>query len=157
MLIMDKNNDEQLPVYRHSIAGSLLAAREAVMAPIRPHLRSAGITEQQWRVLRVLNDDGVLEAGAVARNALLYAPSVTRIVKDLQHRGLVARHADPKDARKSQISITVEGKRFVQETATQTRKLLDLYDEAFGSERLNAFRKEALELAACLQRFAPEV
>lgn len=153
---MSKTKSEELPLYHQSIAGSLLAAREAVMAPIRPHLRNAGITEQQWRVLRVLNDNGVLEAGAVARNALLYAPSVTRIVKDLQQRGLVDRQTDPDDARRSRISITAQGKGFVQETARETRKLLDIYDEAFGSERLNAFRQEALELAKCLQKFAPD-
>jgi homoprotocatechuate degradation regulator HpaR len=153
---MTTNRDDGLPEYRQSVAGSLLAAREAVMAPIRPHLRNAGITEQQWRVLRVLNDDGVLEAGAVARNALLYAPSVTRIIKDLQERGLVTKQPDPEDARRSRISITEQGRYFVFETARETRKLLDLYDEAFGSERLNAFRQEALALAKCLQKFAPD-
>jgi len=126
------------------------------MAPIRPHLRNAGITEQQWRVLRVLNDDGVLEAGAVARNALLYAPSVTRIIKDLQERDLVTKQPDPEDARRSRISITEKGRHFVLETALETRTLLDLYDEAFGSERLNAFRLEALALADCLKKFAPD-
>jgi homoprotocatechuate degradation regulator HpaR len=153
---MTTNRDDGLREYRQSVAGSLLAAREAVMAPIRPHLRNAGITEQQWRVLRVLNDDGVLEAGAVARNALLYAPSVTRIIKDLQERGLVTKQPDPEDARRSRISITEQGRYFVFETARETRKLLDLYDEAFGSERLNAFRQEALALAKCLQKFAPD-
>ncbi len=153
---MTTNRDDGLREYRQSVAGSLLAAREAVMAPIRPHLRNAGITEQQWRVLRVLNDDGVLEAGAIARNALLYAPSVTRIIKDLQERGLVTKQPDPEDARRSRISITEQGRCFVLETARETRKLLDLYDKAFGSERLNAFRQEALALAKCLHKFAPD-
>ena len=32
--------------YSESLAGTLLAAREAVMAPIRPILRDANVTEQ---------------------------------------------------------------------------------------------------------------
>ena len=33
---------------------ALMRAREQVMAPIRNMLADSGITEQQWRVLRVL-------------------------------------------------------------------------------------------------------
>ena len=88
----------RLPAYRISIAGTLLAAREAVMAPIRPELRAANVTEQQWRVLRVLADQGSLDAAALAAAALLHAPSLTRILKELTQRGLIARHPDPEDA-----------------------------------------------------------
>jgi homoprotocatechuate degradation regulator HpaR len=153
---MIKTQQSGLPVYKSSIAGSLLSAREAVMAPIRPHLRRAGVTEQQWRVLRVLSDSGMLDAGAIANSALLYPPSVTRIVKDLLQRGLVAKQVNPDDARRVSISITAEGETLVKETAIHTKRLLDQYEAAFGSQRLEAFKKEAQELADALRQFAPE-
>jgi homoprotocatechuate degradation regulator HpaR len=152
---MSKRNGWGLPAYSESIAGSLLAAREAVMAPIRPHLRKAGVTEQQWRVLRVVNDNGSLEISAIATQALLYPPSVTRILKDLLARGLVARRPDPHDARKFWISTTPEGGKLVRETASETGQLLKQYTEAFGPERLAAFREEARHLAQCLKQFSP--
>ena len=37
-----------------SLPLQLLKAREAAMARFRPMLRSHGLTEQQWRVIRVL-------------------------------------------------------------------------------------------------------
>lgn len=149
-----KNSSGLLP-YTQSIAGSLLAAREAVMAPIRPHLRAANITEQQWRVLRVLADAETLDARGVAEKALLYAPTVTRILKELRDRELIERIVDPTDARRSIISITPLGMATVRDTAKHTRLLLDAYAEAFGANRLEAFKAEALALAQALDRFRP--
>lgn len=144
-----------LKPYPTSLAGSLLAAREAVMAPIRPHLRDANVTEQQWRVLRVLADAESLDARGIARQALLYAPTVTRILKELTERKLIERTIDPTDGRRSIISITPEGKRLVTDTARHTKVLLNAYTEAFGSERLERFVAEAQALAATLDTFRP--
>jgi len=145
---------DKLPLYEQSIAGSLLAAREAVMNPIRPYLRNAGVSEQQWRVLRVLSDNGVLDSGAIARKALLFAPSVSRIIRDLLQRGLVTRQPDPSDARRTCISITPAGEQLVRETARHTKQLLDRYEDAFGAERLAALCEEAQRLAHCLRALA---
>lgn len=154
--IMSRISKTGLPVYSQSIAGCLLAAREAVMAPIRPHLRSAGVTEQQWRVLRVLSDSGTMDAGSIATKALLYPPSVTRIVKELLQRGLIEKAANPGDGRKLSISVTEAGQLLVQETGAHTKRLLDKYGAAFGAERLEHFVQEAKELAEILQQFQPE-
>jgi len=142
--------------YPSSIAGSLLAAREAVMAPIRPHLRDANVTEQQWRVLRVLADADTLDAGSIAEQALLYAPTVTRILKELGDRKLIERRIDPQDGRRSIISITAEGERLVAATAAKTKILLGAYAEVFGEERLQAFIAEAQAFASALGGFRPK-
>lgn len=125
------------------------------MAPIRPHLRAANVTEQQWRVLRVLADAEYLDAKGIADQALLYAPTVTRILKEMLDRKLIKREADPDDGRRSIISITDEGRALVVGTAKHTKKLLDGYALAFGPERLEAFKAEALALARALERFQP--
>ena len=126
-----------LPPYRLSLAGTLMAAREAVMAPIRPVLRAADVTEQQWRVLRVLNDEGRIDPSQLASSALLFAPSVTRILKELLDRGLIERSHDPQDGRRSIIAISEAGKQLVEGAAAHTLHLLDAYTECFGAERLN--------------------
>lgn len=144
-----------LSPYPKSLAGTLLAAREAVMAPLREHLREAGFTDQQWRVLRVLADAGPLDASGVARLALLHPPSVTRIQRDLIGRGLVARDADSADKRRSVIHITAEGARQVERTAARTAVLLQAYEAAFGADRLARLREEAQALVRALEPFAP--
>ena len=95
--------------YRKSLAGTLLAAREAVMGPIRPMLRDADVTEQQWRVLRVLDNAGPMEPTALSEAALLYPPSVARILRDLVERGLVSRSAHPTDRRRAVLSLSPAG------------------------------------------------
>lgn len=139
--------------YPKSLAGSLLAAREAVMAPIRPFLRAANVTEQQWRVLRVLSETEFLDAKGIADQALLHAPTVTRILKELGDRKLIERRIDPADGRRWIVSITEAGAQLVTDTAKHTRLLIANYAEAFTPERLEAFRIEALALADALRPF----
>ncbi len=139
-----------LPPYRHSIAGLLLAAREATMVPIRPKLRAADVTEQQWRVLRVLTDEGPLDIAALAANAMLHGPSVTRILKELGERGLIEREVDQQDKRRSIVAITDAGCALVNRTAEQTRVLVEGYRQAFGRERLARLMEELAAFRAAL-------
>lgn len=146
---MTKN---MLPPYRQSIAGTLLAAREAVMAPIRPTLRDAGVTEQQWRVLRVLNDRGAIDPTGLADAALLFAPSVTRILKDLVDRALVTRAPDPRDRRRSIVSLTPAGKALLDDTAAHTLAMIQSYGERFGRDRLDALLDELRAFTEAIDR-----
>ena len=52
----------------------LLQARESVMTHTRPSLREHGLSDQQWRVLRVLGEHGTVETGRVAREAYILGP-----------------------------------------------------------------------------------
>jgi len=68
----------------------LLQAREAVMTHTRPSLREHGLSDQQWRVLRVLGEnahfeEGV-ETGRVAREAFLLGPSLTGVLTRMARR-----------------------------------------------------------------------
>ncbi|WP_326523860.1 homoprotocatechuate degradation operon regulator HpaR [Sphingomonas sp.] len=140
--------------YNISLAGTLLAAREAVMAPIRPFLREAGVTEQQWRVLRVLSDATRLDPSTLATHAMLHPPSVTRILRDLLDKGLIVRSADETDGRRSFIALTDEGRAVVEHTAEHTMRILRQYEEHFGKARLAAMRSELKELADTLNMIA---
>jgi len=133
-----KKPDSKLPAYSDSLAGTLLAAREAVMAPIRPMLRDAAVTEHQWRVLRVLDDHGFIEPTALADTALLYPPNVARLLKDLVERGLVLRAPHPGDGRRSVLSLSKAGKSLMRRTSVKTVAKLDDYTRQFGQERIEA-------------------
>lgn len=132
----------QLPPYRESLAGRLLSAREAVMAPIRPILRTAGVTEQQWRVLRTLTDEGGIDVTTLAYNAMLRPPSLTRILKELTERKLVIREADAEDGRRSIVTISPAGRALVDETTAAYLATLDRYADTFGVDRFQALLDE---------------
>lgn len=146
----DNESHIALPPYRLSLAGTLLAAREAVMAPIRPVLREADVTEQQWRVLRVLNDQGAMDPTALAQAAMLHSPSLTRILRDLVERGLILRDADPEDGRRSIISLAAAGAALLRETSRDTAARLAEYRRRFGSERLDRLTAELRALTQAI-------
>ena len=94
----------------------LLQAREAVMTHTRPSLREHGLSDQQWRVLRVLGEhansteaaEGV-ETGRVAREAFLLGPSVTGVLTRMERDGLIERSRCSQDARRTVVRATKLG------------------------------------------------
>ena len=155
-MIRMSQRPRRLPPYRESLAGTLLAAREAVMAPMRPMLRDAGVTEQQWRVLRVINDAGSIDPTALADAAILFAPSVTRILKELVERGLIVRTPDPKDGRRSLVSLAESGRALIDNTSRHTIRQLDHFAAAFGQARLAALLDELGALITAIAPAEPE-
>ena len=94
----------------------LLQAREAVMTHTRPSLREHGLSDQQWRVLRVLGEhanskDGSegVETGRVAREAFLLGPSLTGVLTRMERDGLIERSRCPQDARRTVVRATQLG------------------------------------------------
>ncbi len=84
------------------------------MGPIRAMLADAGVTEQQWRVLRVLNEEGPLEPTHIADRACLLLPSLTRILQKLEQSGLISRRSHPADRRRQIIEITTNGTQIIR-------------------------------------------
>src|SRR5215468_10566700 len=85
--------------FSRSLPMSLLRAREAVMRQFRPSLRHHGLTEQQWRILRALTSVEAIEVTELARLAFLLGPSLSRILRDLESRGLIERRSAETDLR----------------------------------------------------------
>lgn len=83
------------------------------MQHTRPSLREHGLSDQQWRVLRVLgehaNDPAGVETGRVAREAFLLGPSLTGVLNRMERDGLVARSRCPQDARRTVVRATPQG------------------------------------------------
>lgn len=141
----------KLPPFEQSLGATLLMAREAVMAPLRPVLREHNITEPQWRVMRVIHDRGAADATGLAEVGLLHAPSVTRILKELEERGLVVREPDPLDGRRMMISLSEEGRDLVRATARPMVRILREYSARFGADRLDRLADELRALSAVIK------
>ncbi|MCE2782657.1 homoprotocatechuate degradation operon regulator HpaR [Limnohabitans sp.] len=96
----------------------LLEAREAVMLHTRPSLREHGLSDQQWRVLRVLgehaHEPSGVETGRVATEAFLLGPSLTGVLARMERDGLIERQRCPQDARRTVVRATAAGLAKVQ-------------------------------------------
>ncbi len=113
----------QTPFAHRNLPRLLLQAREAVMTHTRPSLREHGLSDQQWRVLRVLgehaHDPTGIETGRVAREAYLLGPSLTGVLSRMERDGLIARERCPQDARRTVVRATALGLEKVR-TLSQT-------------------------------------
>ena len=87
----------------------------------------------------------------MADSALLFGPSVTRILKDLVERGLVIRQANPKDGRGAIVSLSSSGQALIDETAAHTIQQLNIYTRKFGDKRLKNLIAELKALTAAIR------
>jgi homoprotocatechuate degradation regulator HpaR len=106
------------PFVHRNLPRLLLQAREAVMAHTRPGLRQHGLSDQQWRVLRVLGEHASesegIETGRVAREAYLLGPSLTGVLTRMERDGLIERERSAQDARRTVVRATAQGLAKVQ-------------------------------------------
>jgi len=103
--------------FEDSLPMLLLRAREAAMAGFRPLLAAHGLTEQQWRVLRLLHEHDGMEARALAERALILPPSMSGILDRLERDGHVRREPSEHDGRKVHIRTTGRARRLYRKLA----------------------------------------
>ena len=104
------------------------------MIPIRNMLAPTGITEQQWRVLRVLSEAGTLDTKTLADRASLLFPSLTRIATTLRKKGLITQTRDDKDRRRQFIAITPEGQKIIDGNAAQAARIAEDFQSLLGPD-----------------------
>jgi len=127
---------KHLPSTTRSLPIALIRAREKVMGPIRAMLSQSGITEQQWRILRVLEEFGPLDATKLSEAACLLVPSQTRIVQTLVEKGYVTRTQDNQDRRRQTVAITGAGRRIIKDNLDQARDIANQFEMVLGKEKL---------------------
>lgn len=131
-----------------SLPIALLRAREAVMQRFRPMLAAHGLTEQQWRVLRALAATGALDAAALSETSVILPPSLTRILRHLEQRGLVERRRDENDRRRTLCDLTPAGWEVVRALAHRTAAVHARLEQEFGEARAKELKALLRDVAA---------
>ena len=128
------------PFVHRNLPRLLLQAREAVMAHTRPSLREHDLSDQQWRVLRVLGEHaheaGGVETGRVAREAYLLGPSLTGVLSRMERDGLLTRERDPQDQRRSVVRPTEQGLRLVDTLSRTIEAHYAWLEQSLGKDKL---------------------
>jgi len=130
------SRDLPMRAFSKSLPMELLKAREAVMRRFRPELRTHGVTEQQWRILRALAHAGPLEVSELAEATCLLAPSLSRILPDMEERQLIGRRQADTDLRRSVVSLERKGLRLIATHAPTAERIYDEIAQQFGPEKL---------------------
>ena len=125
---------KSLPSTNRSLPIALIRAREGIMSPIREMLSVTGITEQQWRVLRVLEEFGRMDTKTLADRSSLLLPSLTRIVATMREKGLVTQTRDDKDRRRQFIEITNAGQAIIDDHSLQAADIVAFFKKKLGQD-----------------------
>ncbi len=95
--------------FSHSLPMALYRTLDAVMPRFRKIFNEFGLTEQQWRVLRVLWDQQAVTLNRLAALTLIPAPSLVGVVDRLERDQLVNRQRSEADRRKVNVVLTSQG------------------------------------------------
>jgi homoprotocatechuate degradation regulator HpaR len=138
--------------FSQSLPMALLNAREKVMEEFRPLLRRFELTEQQWRVMRVLYEAGEVEATALAAQSRVLAPSLSRMLVQLAERGLINRRPHAADQRRTAIALSSRGRRLFERVAPHSEAHYATITQAVGPDRLARLYELLDELTRALDR-----
>ncbi len=117
------------------------------MRRFRPILDQHNITEQQWRVLRALNDcETALSAGELADRTYLLAPSLSRMLVSLEERKLILRRTAV-DGRTSQIEIAAGGRKLVAKVGPVSEAAYADIEQRMGLQELDELLRLLARLA----------
>ena len=111
------------PRFVDGYLGYLLGqANHALYKEFDGHVRAAGLTSIEWRVLATLHDGEPLTISQLADEVLSKQPTVTKLVQRMGEQGWLSLQDDPADQRRTLVAVTPAGKRLVKPLVAQARQ-----------------------------------
>lgn len=129
-----------------------------VVGTINRRLRppADGLSHVAVSALSSISRAVAVRPGDLARMEGIAAPGMTRLVAELEQRGLVARSADPHDGRSTLLSLTAAGERELQEARTSRSAWVAALLDEVGPADLAAVERAVTALEAALLAATPE-
>ena len=103
-----------MQAFATSLPMMLYRALNAVMPRFRAIFAAHGLTEPQWRVLRVLWEHDSVAFRTLAEHTLIPPPSLVGVIDRLAANGLVERERAADDRRQVAVSATTAGRELHQ-------------------------------------------
>lgn len=128
--------ETDLRPFGRSLPMQLMRAREAVMARFRPHLAARGLTEQQWRIIRVLHEADAIDMAELAEHCCILPASLSRMLPALERQGLVTRRDHDSDHRRVSVTLSPRGRRLFAVMAAESEQIYAAIAEAVGPARM---------------------
>ena len=122
------------PLRRRNLPLMMLQAREHVIAHFRPVLNAHGITEQQWRIVRLLLDTGPLEPREIGELCRLSSPSLAGVLARMENIGFVQRKRLANDQRRVLVSLTSRSRALAARMAPLIEAVYAGIEERLGKE-----------------------
>lgn len=114
-----------------------LKARECLMAHFRPILNHFGLTDQQWRILRALDEHGQLEPREICDLCQIHSASMAGMLARMDELALVQRSRVAGDQRRVVVRLAPKGDQLVTDMAPLIDLQYQLIEEAFGKDMVD--------------------
>lgn len=131
-----------------SLTIALLQARESAMGFFRPILKAHNLTEQQWRIIRVLVDKRSVDFHELAKKACILRPSLTGILIRMERDDLIRRFKPINDQRKLFVSLSTNGQVLYEQIQPQIDEGYQLLEQKFSNVKLRQLSGLLKELVA---------
>jgi homoprotocatechuate degradation regulator HpaR len=125
-------------ITHRNLPQSFLKARDALMSHFRPILNHYGLTEQQWRILRALDEHGQLEPREICQLCQILSSSMAGILARMEETGLVERIRVETDQRRVMVSLAPKGDALIDEMAPLIELQYQYMEQAFGKKTFDA-------------------
>nr|WP_255522830.1 homoprotocatechuate degradation operon regulator HpaR [Rugamonas sp. CCM 8940] len=112
----------------------LLKARDNLMAQFRPILHHYGVTEQQYRILRVLDEHSELEPREIAELCQMLAPSLSGVLARMEEVGMVARQRMELDQRRVMVRLAPAGAALLGQMGPLIDRQYARMEQAWGGD-----------------------
>jgi DNA-binding MarR family transcriptional regulator len=99
----------------------LAASSEAASHQFHVRVRELGLRVPEWRVLACLFDQDGLMITQLARFSLMEQSRMTRIIDQMEKRGLVVRRSDKGDGRRVRVYLTDEGQKLSEQLVGEAK------------------------------------
>ena len=129
----------------------LLQGRESVIARFRPILNDAGLTEQQWRVLRALLEQGAMEPREIVERCRISSPSLTGVLARMDEMGLVQRQRPDHDQRRVIVQATAAARKIAAALAPRVEATYAALEKRLGAVFLQRVYEVLDDLVAALE------
>ena len=133
----------------------LLRGRERLLSYFRPILNAHGLTEQQWRILRVLLE-GALEPRQICVACCLSSPSLVGVLARMQQLGLIQRSPVANDQRRVLISLTPRARRLAAAIIPEIEGAYRDIEARVGKSMLRQLNDQLVDVLATLEPHFPE-
>src|SRR6202790_2252971 len=139
------------PLKHRNLPLMMLQAREHVIAHFRPILNAHGITEQQWRIVRLLLDTGPLEPHEIGELCRLSSPSLSGVLSRMENIGFVQRKRLADDQRRLLVSLTPRSRALASRMAPLIEAVYARIEDLLGKEFAEAFYRALDDLIVQLR------
>ena len=112
---------------------------DKIMPAYRQLFTRFGVTEQQWRVLRVLWESGALSSIEISRKTLLAQNSLVGVLERLEKKGLIQRMRAVEDRRHVFATLTSSGKALGSQVMPELAKIQENIDSRLTAEEWQQF------------------